>query len=144
MPTLARARKMLARNRPNAGHGVLDVNSAVALEALALEVVDHRAGHLLEVLPVQEWPVLHAHQMPAHPEDGVLARLQMDVGRAKAHGLPQDAGELHRSSPLLPEWDSDAAGRAEHAAAGLRADSFSSPVPVEVKVCGGARKPVRR
>ena len=102
MPTLRASPEDARPESPDPGHGVLHVHAAVPLEPLALEVVDHRAGHLLEVLPVEERPVLHAHQVPAHPEHGVLSRLEMDVGRAEAHGLPQDAGELHRSSLLLP------------------------------------------
>ena len=107
---------------PDPGHGVLDVHAALALEPLALELVEHRSGHLLEVLGVEERPVLQAHEMPARPEDRVLPRLEMDVGRPAGSWPP--AGRRPAPSPL-PDLTSvgpearRGAGRATRAPNGL-------------------------
>ena len=140
MPTLARARKMLARNRP--------IPATVYWTSTPPSRSNRWRWRLLIIAPA-----ICSRSFPSR--SGQFSRRircprTRRTGYCRAFRWTSDAPRLMASrrtpaSSIVPPRPSSA-GLGRRRPRGMRRpgskrDSFSSPVPVEVKVCGGARNP---
>ena len=103
--TLASSAGCLLRESPSSARGspaIGEVDLASLLEALLLERIHDREGHLLDVLGHQPLAVLERNQRPVDPEHRGQPRLEMDVRSAALERDLEDLVELHAVPSVLP------------------------------------------